>query len=442
MISYKETHKGGEVDRILFIICSGLSCFVVTAIMFQFMNSRYKRSIQKKFVYTLVGAAGTLCITCINLLNLSLLNLLAWFILFGVSSCFLYYEDTDKPLRRILESEALMFCMTICEALGVFLLQWILQIAGVKNIDIIMSQCLNAIFSAITIIFFYFMVISRLMKKGNIPYSKTQYMIYSIMLVYSFINLLVIIETFAQGRIDYLCVINMGCIVLADLYLLCFVKMSDEKNYYESQVKALEQQANMQYEYYLTQGRKYETTVQILHDVKKHIKAIQNLYTADQENIAGEYANEIGEMLKPLIPVEYTDNPILNILLTDKELLIKEKGISLEIKIDNVSLVFIKPIDATTIFGNLLDNAIEASEKVREDKNIYIKISSYHQMAVIKIENSCNEVTWKNGLPVSNKGKGRGIGLLNVQKSIEKYDGNLKLKEENQKFVVELFLNS
>ena len=335
-----------------------------------------------------------------------------------------------------------MFCMTICEALGVFLLQWILQIAGVKNIDIIMSQCLNAIFSAITIIFFYFMVISRLMKKGNIPYSKTQYMIYSIMLVYSFINLLVIIETFAQGRIDYLCVINMGCIVLADLYLLCFVKMSDEKNYYESQVKALEQQANMQYEYYLAQGRKYETTVQILHDVKKHIKAIQNLYTADQENIAGEYANEIGEMLKPLIPVEYTDNPILNILLTDKELLIKEKGISLEIKIDNVSLVFIKPIDATTIFGNLLDNAIEASEKVREDKNIYIKISSYHQMAVIKIENSCNEVTWKNGLPVSNKGKGRGIGLLNVQKSIEKYDGNLKLKEENQKFVVELFLNS
>lgn len=430
------------MDRILFIICSGISCFVVTAIMFQFMDNRYKRSIQKNFVYIFVEAASTLCITCINLLNISLLNLLAWFILFGVSSCFLYYEDTDKPLRRILESEALMFCMTICEALGVFLLQWVLQIASVKNIDIMMSQCLNAVFSAITIIFFYYMVISRLMKRGNTPYSKTQYMIYGIMLVYSFINLLVIIETFAQGQINYLCVINMGCIVLADLYLLCFVKMSDERNYYENQVKMLEQQANMQYEYYLAQSRKYESTVQILHDVKKHIKAIKNLYTADQENIAGKYANEIGEMLEPLIPVNYTDNPILNILLTDKELLMKEKGISLEIKIDNVSLAFIKPIDATTIFGNLLDNAIEAAEKAWRDKSIYIKIGSYHQMTVAKIENSCNEVTWKNGLPVSNKGKGRGIGLLNVQKSIEKYDGNLKMKEENQKFVVELFLNS
>jgi len=45
-------------------------------------------------------------------------------------------------------------------------------------------------------------------------------------------------------------------------------------------------------------------------------------------------------------------------------------------------------------------------------------------MVVVKIENSCNRVKWKNGMPVSEKGKNRGIGLLNVQNSIEKYDGN------------------
>lgn len=430
------------MDKILLIMCSGLSCFTVTAIMFQFMNSRYKRSVQKQFIYTLAGAASTLCIMCVNLINISLLNLLGWFVVFGVSSYFLYYEDMDKPLRRILESEALMFCMTICEALGVFFLQWILQMIDVKNVNPIMLQCLESIFPTIIIIFFYYMVISRLMKKGNIPYSKTQYMIYGIMLGYSFINLLVIIEIFSQGKINYLCVINMGCIVLADLYLLYFVKMADEKNYYENQVKALEQQANIQYEYYLAQTRKYEKTVQILHDVKKHIKAIGDLYTADQENIAGEYANEIGEMLKPLIPVQYTSNPILNILLTDKEAFMKEKGISLEIKIDNVSLDFIKPIDVTTIFGNLLDNAIEASERAGGEKYIYVKIGSYHQMIVVKVENNCDAVTWRNGLPISKKGKNRGIGLLNVQNSIEKYDGNLKLKQEKSKFIVELFLNS
>ena len=56
------------------------------------------------------------------------------------------------------------------------------------------------------------------------------------------------------------------------------------------------------------------------------------------------------------------------------------------------------------------------------------------------IENNCGEVKWKNGFPVSAKGKGGGIGLLNVQSSVKKYDGNLILKSDGNKFIAELFL--
>ncbi len=430
------------MDKFLFIMSNFLSCFAVTAIMFQFMNGRYKKSINKKYVYSLIQIVIIVCVVCINLMNISLFNLIAWFAVFGISAYFLYYEDMDKPLRRILECEALMFCMVVCESLGVFILRWILQAMGIKNINAAMMSCLEVTFSALIIIFFYYMVISRLMKRSNIPYSKTQYVFYSIILGYSFINMLVIIEIFKQGQINYICTINMGCIVLADLYLLYFVKMADEKNYYENQVKVLEQQANMQYEYYLEQTKKYDKTVQILHDVNKHIKTIEELYMAGQAQTAGEYMNEIGGLLKPLIPTQYTGNPILNILLTDKEMIMKDKGISVKIKVDNVSLDFIEPIDVTTIFGNLLDNAIEAAEQVESNKCIYIKISSRHQMIVIRIENSCSVVRWKNNMPISKKGKNGGIGLLNVKSSIEKYDGNLILKQEKQKFIAELFLNS
>lgn len=48
----------------------------------------------------------------------------------------------------------------------------------------------------------------------------------------------------------------------------------------------------------------------------------------------------------------------------------REKGISVTIKVDNVNLNFLAPIDITTIFGNLLDNAIEAAEKSKE-RNIF-----------------------------------------------------------------------
>ena len=63
-------------------------------------------------------------------------------------------------------------------------------------------------------------------------------------------------------------------------------------------------------------------------------------------------------------------------------------------------------------------------------------------MVVVSIENSCGNVKWKNGVPVSTKGKNRGIGLLNVKESIEKYDGNLTLRQEKNKFMADLFLNA
>ena len=78
-----------------------------------------------------------------------------------------------------------------------------------------------------------------------------------------------------------------------------------------------------------------------------------------------------------------------------------------------MNLNFLASIDITTIFGNLLDNAIEAAEKLEGEKYISIKIGSYHKMIAASIENNCGEVKWKNGFPVSAKGKGGGIGLLN-----------------------------
>ena len=50
---------------------------------------------------------------------------------------------------------------------------------------------------------------------------------------------------------------------------------------------------------------------------------------------------------------------------------------------------------------------------------ILIIVGSYHKMIAASIENNCGEVKWKNGFPVSAKGKGGGIGLLNVQSSVK-----------------------
>ena len=430
------------MDKILLAICNVLSCFIICTILFQFMNERYKKSCNNKTLYIMAEIAMGITAFYINMLNFAILNLLIWFVGVGVTVYFLYYEDADRPIRRIMECEVLVLCMSVCETLGVLLLHCFLQIGGILNIDVVMQYCLEVAFSKIVLIFLYYVLINRLIKRTEAACSREQYIIYGIMFFYSLVNMLVIVQNFRDGQKSYLSAVNMGCIVLADLYLLYYVKMADEKKHYENRVKALEQQAKMQYEYYLAQTEKYNQTIRILHDVDKHIRAIENLYGTEREHTAGEYAEAIRSTLAPLIPMSYTENPILNILLTDKNAVMQEKGIHSDIKIDNVELSYIEPIDITTIFGNLLDNAIEAAANVDGEKYIFIKISAYHKMTVVHIENSCGNVKWKKRMPVSDKGKGRGIGLLNVKQSIDKYDGNLQLKQDGNKFVADLFLNS
>ena len=119
----------------------------------------------------------------------------------------------------------------------------------------------------------------------------------------------------------------------------------------------------------------------------KHIRAIENLYGTEREHTAGEYAEAIRSTLAPLIPKSYTEHPLLNNLLTDKNAVMQEKGIHSDFKIDNVELSYIEPIDITTIFGNLLDNAIEAAANVDGEKNIFIldDINNYFERDEVKL---------------------------------------------------------
>lgn len=146
-------------------------------------------------------------------------------------------------------------------------------------------------------------------------------------------------------------------------------------------------------------------------------------------------------MLQPLMPIKHTGNPVLDVLLADYRLIMDEKCIDFDLKADHVNMDFIDPIDITTIFGNLLENAIEACENVENDRKIFLRIGTYHEMISIRVGNNCRAVKWKNGVPISQKGQNHGMGLLNVKRSVIKYDGNIKLKAEDGIFLVDIFLN-
>lgn len=430
------------MENIILYLCSCLSCFIVITILYSFMDDRYNRTFASKYIYIGMKLGMTFGIAIVNLVNNEVLNLTIWFVVVGFVSYILYYEDFVKPVKRVLECGISIGVIAICESFGVGLTDWLLELLDIEIKADIMRVCLETAFSKVILIFLYYMAVSKLMKKRQAPFTKLQYLSNCIILSYTLIDLIVVADNVNNNPNSYFSFINLGCIVLADLFLLYLIKVMNEKSFLEYEIKSMEKQADLQYKYYMRQEQKYNKTLGLLHDVNKHIKSIEQLYLNGNTEIAAEYTKQIGGMLQPLIPDKYTGNPILDILLADYLAIMDEKQIDFDIKVDNVKMDFMDAIDITTIFGNLLDNAIEACDGMEKDRKIVVRIDAYHEMVSIRMENNCAAIKWKNGVPVSDKGRNHGMGLPNVRRSIEKYDGSIKLKVEDGIFIVDIFLNS
>lgn len=182
--------------------------------------------------------------------------------------------------------------------------------------------------------------------------------------------------------------------------------------------------------------------ITILHDVDKHMKMIEELYQEDLKREAYNYTNQIREILQPLVPYKYTDNPVLNCLLSDKKRVADRSGISFKIEIDEVNINFMKPIDITTLFGNLIDNALEACKKCNGEKHIGLYIKEYNEMISIRIENHVDKpVVTKSGKIEHKNTKRNGVGLLNIQRCIEDYLGSIIYKYSDPLLVCDIILN-
>ena len=76
---------------LLVLLCNALSCFIISTILFQFMNGKYKKSSRNRYVYIVIETGTVIFTFCINMLNNSMLNLAVWGVLTGIIAYVLYY---------------------------------------------------------------------------------------------------------------------------------------------------------------------------------------------------------------------------------------------------------------------------------------------------------------------------------------------------------------
>lgn len=166
------------------------------------------------------------------------------------------------------------------------------------------------------------------------------------------------------------------------------------------------------------------------HDFKEHLRILEAYIGSDNKS-AMDYLKSIQLKSEEIGITNYTDNRVLNILLSEKQKLCAENKIRFNMHTSNIDLSFIDDIDIVSILSNLLNNAIESCNR-SEKKIININIYSMNKsFVVIRMENSCDKrPIEENGFYKTTKPleKGHGIGLKSIVKTLKKYDGDLRME--------------
>ena len=137
-----------------------------------------------------------------------------------------------------------------------------------------------------------------------------------------------------------------------------------------------------------------------------------------------------------------TGNGIVDAILSDKQSRAKNNNIRIVFN-GSVPPNSIAPTDLCVIFGNTLDNAIEACEKFSDDseKIIFVTCKCNSGFIFIDITNPVAENIVIHGTNVETSKLDKashGYGLYSLNKIVKKLDGELKLSCENKIFKVEI----
>lgn len=225
-----------------------------------------------------------------------------------------------------------------------------------------------------------------------------------------------------ESSLSFIIFIMLG---IANLILFHINQRMIIKNEEAQLLKEQTEKEKYYYDEYRFLKENYKNISILRHDIKEHISTIEAITDSKK---AVEYINNILSEEERDKYIEYTDNQILNILISRKKNECKEKGISFNIEPVIAELDFISDMDVITIFSNLINNAIESSIKA-EDKKINLYIYEVNNKFVyVKIKNSCIEKPMEiDGKLVSSKNDKylHGIGLLSINKAIKKYGGKL-----------------
>ena len=402
--------------------------------------SYFKTISNKKQIPTYVEVLiclGSIIIQSVVILTVTqqvVVTVVLFLIVLGLS--FVYRQSM---LKRLAFSAILMVMFLLAEMVIGLILTMILKVSVEQLSGNVLYYMQGALISKL-IMFVIIKIVGLFSIKSEVKISGGIYTLLMTLPVATGMVVYVLAEFAYESMATSLLVMStIAAILLIAANILVFylfehhIKLTDSRN----KEQLIKQQLEYNVNYYKELAHRQQITNKTMHDLKNQLFALREILKENPKD-GTERINDICEDVLASYSLRFTGIEAVDALITSKVQTMEEHGIkfsnSIYISMENTLDVF----DLCVLLGNLLDNAIEANQKVEiKDRYISLNIIQQFDFLSISIRNAVNENVKidKTGIATTKKNKElHGFGLQSVKEIVNKYNGNYTFRQEQNNF--------
>ena len=175
------------------------------------------------------------------------------------------------------------------------------------------------------------------------------------------------------------------------------------------------------------------------HDYKNHMIVVNAFLESGQVKEAREYLESVNDSINGVINKIKTGNFVSDAILNNKAVSAAKNSINIAFT-GFVPSAGIKNEDLCTILANLVDNAVEACEKLTsvDIKTVEIEANIVNGFFLLSVSNPVEDGE-KISLKTTKKNrKNHGIGLKNIERTVKKYEGAVVISCEANIFTADV----
>ena len=208
----------------------------------------------------------------------------------------------------------------------------------------------------------------------------------------------------------------------------------------------LEQEKSSQYHLqiavYKMLEEQHRQSERLRHDMKNHIIALSGLFRNKEWDKMGDYLKNM-ENSSLEDGGDITGNKAVDALLYQKRKQAEVKNIKWECDVQVSKTCCINEFDLCILFGNILDNALEACERLKccECRFINVQAKIVKKCFLFEVKNSMDITEkYKDGFTNKENPQEHGIGLQNVRDVVHRYNGVVNIDAKNGIFVISILI--